>query len=133
MTSANKNLLKEAMRLSLEKQQNQFLRRVYGAQHRVTSHHSLQLMRVAAREQTRYSQAVVGQVTENVVRDREELKRELQRARVLQKAADVDNALDSLIELKDTVEDVRDSFVDSVASTCGVDLLEDDDDDVAAE
>ncbi|AAP50655.1 tegument protein UL14 [macacine betaherpesvirus 3] len=127
MTSANKNLLKEAMRLSLEKQQNQFLRRVYGARHRVTSHHSLQLMRVAAREQTRYSQAVVGQVTDNVVRDREDLKRELQRARVLQKAADVDNALDSLIELKDTVEDVRDSFVDSVASTCEVDLLEDDD------
>ncbi|QQL11499.1 Rh131 [macacine betaherpesvirus 3] len=127
MTSANKNLLKEAMRLSLEKQQNQFLRRVYGARHRVTSHHSLQLMRVAAREQTRYSQVVVGQVTDNVVRDREDLKRELQRARVLQKAADVDNALDSLIELKDTVEDVRDSFVDSVASTCEVDLLEDDD------
>ncbi|AEQ32216.1 tegument protein UL96 [Cynomolgus macaque cytomegalovirus strain Ottawa] len=127
MTSANKNLLKEAMRLSLEKQQNQFLRRVYGPRHRVTSHHSLQLMRVAAREQTRYSQAVVGQVTENVVRDREDLKRELQRARVLQKAADVDNALDSLIELKDTVEDVRDSFVDSVASTCEVDLLEGDD------
>ncbi|QQL10065.1 Cy131 [Cynomolgus cytomegalovirus] len=127
MTSANKNLLREAMRLSLEKQQNQFLRRVYGPRHRVTSHHSLQLMRVAAREQTRYSQAVVGQVTENVVRDREDLKRELQRARVLQKAADVDNALDSLIELKDTVEDVRNSFVDSVASTCEVDLLEDDD------
>ncbi|AEV80632.1 tegument protein UL14 [Cercopithecine betaherpesvirus 5] len=127
MTSANKHLLKEVMRLDLEKRQNQFLRRIYGPRHRITTHHSLQVMRAAAREQTQYSQVAVAQVAENVVREREVLKKELHRARVLQKTADVDQTLDSLIELKDTVDDVCETFLDSVASTCEVDLAGEED------
>ncbi|QQL09902.1 Ba131 [Baboon cytomegalovirus] len=127
MTSANKDLLKAVMRLELEKKQNLFLRRAYGAQHRVTKHHHLKVMQTAAREQTKYSQVAVTQVAANVVRERESLKKELQRARALQKATDADELLDSLMELKDTVEDVCDTFVDSVSNTCEVDLLGEED------
>ncbi|AKI29754.1 tegument protein UL14 [Mandrillus leucophaeus cytomegalovirus] len=126
MTSANRDLLKEVMRLELQKKHNQFLRRAYGAQHRITKQHCMQVVQAAAREQARYSQVAVTQVAANVVREREHIKKELQRARALQKAADVDGVLDSLMELKDTVEDVCETFVDSVANTCEVDLVGED-------
>ncbi|AAM00734.1 tegument protein UL14 [Panine betaherpesvirus 2] len=126
MTSANKQLLKEVMRLDLERQQHQFLRRAYGSRHRLTSHQALSVMRTAVREQTHYSRLTVQRVGAHLLGDeRQELQRELARAKQLQRL-DVDGALDSLTELKDTVDDVNCAFVDSVSSTCDLELEADD-------
>ncbi|AKI10159.1 tegument protein UL14 [Human betaherpesvirus 5] len=125
MTSVNKQLLKDVMRVDLERQQHQFLRRTYGPQHRLTTQQALTVMRVAAWEQTRYSQRTTQCVAAHLLEQRAAVQQELQRARQLQ-SGNVDDALDSLTELKDTVDDVRATLVDSVSATCDLDLEVDD-------
>ncbi|AEV80791.1 tegument protein UL14 [Aotine betaherpesvirus 1] len=123
MTSTDKELLKEAMKAELEKRQHQFLRRSYGEQHHLTHHQALKVMSAAAGAEHRRGALVVREISNSLLRQRQRLQQDLARARELQNSQ-VDAALDCLTEFKDAVDDSYSAFVDSVSSTCSVDLEE---------
>ncbi|AEV80946.1 tegument protein UL14 [Saimiriine betaherpesvirus 4] len=123
MTSTNKELLKEAMRTQLEKTHHQFLKRAYGEKHHLTHHQVLRVMRAALQQEQRRDALAVQEISACLLRDQPRVQQELGKAKELQRLQ-VDERLDSLTELKDTVEDSYSALVDSVSTVCEIDLEE---------
>lgn len=114
MTS-EKDLLKDAMRLKLEQKHKRFVSEKLGEEHPLSSLQEIKVLDAVAEKERRTNRTVSVNLAALIARQKRELKKQTEAVRGLEKL-DLDSVTESIIELKDALEDVRANLASSIAA-----------------
>ncbi|AFK83933.1 B96 [miniopterid betaherpesvirus 1] len=116
MTS-DKDMLKEAMKLKLAQKHQEFVSDKLGEDHPLTAVEQVRVARVASDANLSSTRALSVDLAKLLLRQRAEIKKQTAELRGLS-AIGVDEVVDSLTELKDAVEDVKETVLSSLRDIC---------------
>lgn len=116
MTS-EKNVLKESMRLQLEQNHKRFISDTLGEKHPLAALQQVKVTRSIIDQELQQNKVLVADLAKILTGKRSEIRKQTAVLRELGHAG-VDEVMDSLTELKDAVEDIKETVASTASILC---------------